>query len=49
VYGAETFVLRKLDEIYLEVFKMWLLEKNGQNQLDRSRGKRSITKSEGGE
>jgi len=26
---------------------MWLLEKNGQNQLDRSRGKRSIIKSQG--
>ena len=49
MYGAGTFMLRKLADIYLDVFKMWL-QKNGQNQLDRSRGKRrSITKSQGGE
>jgi hypothetical protein len=32
--GAETWTLRKVDQKYLESFEM--LEKNGEDQLDRS-------------
>jgi hypothetical protein len=48
LYGAETWTLRAADQKYLESFEM--LEKDGEDRLDRSREKlRSVTKSQGGE
>ena len=35
-YGAETWTLRTADEKYLESFEMLMMEKDGEDQLDRS-------------
>ena len=40
LYGAETWTLRKVDQKYLVGFEIVLLEKDGEDQLDRSREKR---------
>ena len=43
-YGAETWTLRTADEKYLESFEMLMMEKDGEDQLDRScEIRRSIT------
>ena len=42
LYGAETSTLRAVDQKYLESFEMWSwrrMEKDGEDQLDRSREK----------
>ena len=36
LYGAETWTLRAAEQKYLESFEMWCLEKDGEDQLDRS-------------
>ena len=36
VHGAETWKFWRVDQKYLEGFEMWLLEKDGEDQLDRS-------------
>ena len=36
LYGAETWTLRNVDRQYLESFLSVVLEKNGEDQLDRS-------------
>jgi len=38
LYGAETWTLSAADQKYLESFEM-VLEKDGEDQLDRSREK----------
>jgi hypothetical protein len=35
LYGAETWTLRKVDKEYLESFWIMMLEKDGEDQLDR--------------
>ena len=35
-YGAENWTLRAADQKYLEIFEMWFLEKDAEDQLDRS-------------
>jgi len=39
LYGAETWTLRAVDQKYLESFEIVVLEKDGEDQLDRSREK----------
>jgi hypothetical protein len=36
LYGAETWTIRAVDEKHLESFEMWCLEKDGDDELDRS-------------
>ena len=46
LYGAETWTLRATDQKHLDSFEM-LLEKNGEDQLDRScEERRSVTYSQ---
>src|SRR6218665_3409552 len=35
-YGAETWTIRKEDVIQIEVFEMWIMEKDGEDKLDRA-------------
>ena len=50
IYGAETWTLRKVDQKYLAKFWNVMLEKDGEDQLDRSCEKWGIiTQSQGGE
>jgi hypothetical protein len=36
LYGAETWAIRAVDQKHLESFEMCVLEKDGEDQLDRS-------------
>ena len=36
LYGAETWTVRKVDQKHLESFEIWCLEKDGEDQFDRS-------------
>jgi len=45
---AETWTLRKIDQKYLESFKMWCWRNDGEDELNRSCEKWSITQSQEG-
>ena len=34
MYGLETWTLKQADVVRLEAFKMWVLEQNGENEVD---------------
>jgi hypothetical protein len=48
-YGTETWTLWKVDEKYLESFKMWCWRRKKMNWTNHVRNEGSITWSQGGE